>query len=156
MPKRPTAKNGFPCDPAKCFASRHLDGSEFKVYSVMLGFAHAGRNSLHGKDSKARLLFNASIKPTLCNAVNLSKNQTYLVRDKLAEKGWIILRQEGTRKANGSVSPDTWEIVEHDQFVEKHTGTCPDYEFAPDFQAAQAAGFLRMPQARTLFSADEG
>jgi hypothetical protein len=87
MPRPRTSAEGFPCDPANCFDSRHLDGSLYKVYSVMKGFARAGPMQLYGKDSTRSLLFTASIKPRLCNAVCLSKNQTYLLVHRLEALG---------------------------------------------------------------------
>ena len=140
MPRQRTPAKGFPCEPDDCFDSRHLDGSLYKVYSVMKGFARAGRTSRHGRNSDEPLLFTAAVKPTLCNAVCLSKNQTYAVRDKLAELGWIVLREKGTPKPDGSRTPDTWEVLEHEEYVKKHPGSCPSYEYAPDFETAQAAG----------------
>jgi hypothetical protein len=140
MPRPRTTVKGFPCAPRECYDSRHLDGSLYKVYSVMKGFARAGRTSLYGKDSTRPLLFTASIKPRLCNAVCISKNQTYLLVKKLAELGWIVLREEGTRKRDGSLTPDTWEVLEHEEYVAAYPGNCPDYEYPQSFEAAQAAG----------------
>ncbi len=77
--RKPTAKTGIPIDPEKCRAVRHLKGNEYIVYDTMLGFAIYGRTTREGKDGTGPLLFNASLKPTLCNALAMSINQTVLM-----------------------------------------------------------------------------
>jgi hypothetical protein len=138
-PKHPTA-NGFPVKPEDCYASRHLKGNEYMVYDVMLGFAIAGRTSLHGRDSTEPLYFTASIKPKLCNAIAMSKNQTYKLKDRLVELGWLVLVKEGERRRDGSTTPDIYRIFTHEEFAAAHPGTCPPNEYAPDYETAQAYG----------------
>jgi hypothetical protein len=137
---KPTAKNGFPCDPKKCRANRHLKGNEYIVYDAMFGFAIAGRTSLHGDKSTEPLHFNASIKPKLCNALAMSVNNAYKMKDRLVELGWLVLVKEGERRRDGSTAPDTYRIFTHEEFVAANPETCPPYEFAPDFETAQAHG----------------
>jgi hypothetical protein len=139
MPKKRTSAKGFPVDPANCYDSRHLDGSRYKIYSVMKGFAVAGRTMLHGRDSKAPLYFTAAIHK-LCNAVCMSRNQVDLILKDLEKSHWIVLREEGVRRPDKSVAPNTWEVVEHAEYANAHPGQCPDYEFAPDFETAQSHG----------------
>jgi hypothetical protein len=139
-PKHPTAKTGFPVKPEDCYETRHLTGPEYKVYDVMMGFARYGRTRREGKDGTGPLLFNASLKPTLCNALAMSTNQTVLMKNRLLELGWIVLVQKGARKPNGQQSPDTYRILEHEEFAAVHPGQCPPYEYAPDFDTAQAYG----------------
>lgn len=143
MPRQRTHGKGFACDPADCFDSRHLHGSLYKVYSVMKGFAVAGRTATYGKDKDSTprpLLFTASIKPRLCNAVCMSKNQTYSIVSRLDRLGWIVIVRKGKRKRDGSLTPDTWRVVEHEEYAETHPGLCPPYEYAQDFEMAQAHG----------------
>ncbi len=140
MPKRHTAKKGFPVKPKDCYANRHLTGPEYKVYDVMMAFAVHGRTSLHGKDSKEPLYFSASVKPTLVNACAQSVNQVTAMKDRLLELGWLILEMKGTRRNDGRVTPDTYRILTHEEYAAANPGECPPYEYAPDFETAQAYG----------------
>ena len=138
--KRPTGKTGIAIDPEKCREVRHLTGPEYKVYDTMLGFAIYGRRCREGKDGTGPLLFNASLKPTLCNALAMSINQTVLMKNRLLELGWIMLVRKGARRSNGQQEPDTYRILTHDEYVENCPGECPPYEYAPNFETAQAYG----------------
>jgi hypothetical protein len=150
MPRHRTTAKGFPVDPKDCRAVRHLPGPEFKVYDIMMAFAVAGRTSHEGRDSTGPLLFTAAIKPTLCNALALSVNQTYLMRNRLEELGWIIKRADGVRRDDGKQSPDTWEVVSHGDFIKKHSYTCPnnpcpvDPEERNERRAMSAADYERL------------
>jgi hypothetical protein len=126
MPRPRTTAKGFPVAPEDCRAVRHLPGPEFKVYDQMVAYAYAGRKSREGKEATGPLLFTAAFKPTLCNALALSVNQTYAMRDRLEKLGWIELVADGGKRDDGTDAPDTWRIVEHDEFVKTHPDTCPD------------------------------
>jgi hypothetical protein len=52
------------------------------------------------------------------------------------------MSQPGKRKRDGSLTPDTWRVIEHEEYAKTHPGLCPPFEYAPDFEAAQAAGVL--------------
>lgn len=140
MPRKSAAKRGFPVDLEDCYANRHLTGPEYKVYDVMLAFAISGRTSLHGKGSKEPLFFSASIKPTLVNALAMSVNQASRMKDRLLKLGWIVRVKKGERRATGQQAPDTYRIFIHEEYVAAHPGQCPPYEYAPNFETAQALG----------------
>jgi hypothetical protein len=140
MPKRPTAKIGFPRDPDTCFASRHLSATHYKVYDVIVACAFSKRREREGNDATGPLIFNASIKPWLCNAVPVSQNYAHIVIDQLLTLGWLILVKEGARRDNGQQAPNEYRVVEHDEFVAAHHGNCPPNMFAPDGKTAEAFG----------------
>ena len=137
---RPTAKTGIPVKSEDCFSNRHLSGPEYKVYDVMMAFAVAGRVSREGKDGTGPLLFSASFKPTLVNALAQSVNQTMRMKDRLVELGWLVLVKKGERRATGQQAPDTYRIFTHEEYVAANPGSCPPYEYPPDYDTAQAYG----------------
>jgi hypothetical protein len=140
MPKHPTVKKGIPVNPEDCYSNRHLSGPEYKVYDVMMAFAVRGRVSREGKDGTGPLLFSASFKPTLVNALAQSVNQTMRMKDRLVEMGWLVLVKKGARRATGQQAPDTYRIFTHEEYVAANHGSCPPYEYAPDYDTAQAYG----------------
>jgi hypothetical protein len=140
MPKRSANPTGFPRDPDTCFASRHLSATHYKVFSVIVACAYSKRREREGNDATGPLIFNASIKPWLCNAVPVSQNYAHIVIDQLLTLGWLILVKEGARRDNGQQAPNEYRVVEHDEFVAAHPGSCPPNMFAPDGKTAEAFG----------------
>jgi hypothetical protein len=140
MPKRPTDKKGFPRKPEDCFASRHLSASDYKVYDVMVACARAGRISREGRNSTGKLIFNASVRPWLCNAVPISDSHAREILERLEHQGWLKKLNENPVYKNGKRAPDTFEVVEHDAFVADHPNTCPPNGYAPDTETAEAFG----------------
>jgi hypothetical protein len=141
MPKQTaTRPRGFPCRPDDCFENRHMTAPQYVTYSVMKAFAVAGRKSRGGQGP---ILFYASVKPTLCNALNYSARSAIdRILAELWDDGWIIKR-ESKRKSDGTMTPTAWEIVEHKDFAASHPGSCPDYPFAPDSAAGEEHGVKR-------------
>jgi hypothetical protein len=121
MPK-PTAK-GFPCKPEDCYVSRHLDGPEYKVYDQMRAAAPL---------AKGKRMFYASVVPYLCNAANQSRSAVDATLDRLEAAGWII-NHGRTRRADGTETPNHYEIIEHLAWAAARPGRCPDYKYAPSF-----------------------
>jgi hypothetical protein len=119
MPK--TTARGFPCKPEDCFVSRHLDGPEYKIYDLMCAFAPL---------SNGRRLFYAPVRPVLCNAANQSASAVDATLARLEKAGWIIDCGR-KRRDDGKLSPTTYRIVEHADWV-ANGGKCPDYKYAPN------------------------
>jgi hypothetical protein len=130
MPKPRTTAKGFPCDPADCYVSRHLDGPDFKIHSVMCAAAPS---------NKGKRTFYAPVRPWLCNAVNQAPSTVDATLDRLEAGGWII-NLGRTRRADGTETPNTYEIVEHAAWADAHPGACPDYKLAPDWEEALKYG----------------
>ena len=139
MPKR-TATKGFPRNPKDCFASRHQSASEFKVYDAIVACAHHWRTVKEGNNATGPLIFNASVVPWLCNAVALSKNPTRQAVKNLLHQGWLVLLKEGRHRRDGSQEPNEYRVVEHEEFVRLHPGSCPPDIYAPDYETAHAHG----------------
>lgn len=128
MPRRPTAK-GFPFDPAKCRASRHMPPTTVaKVWEVLCGYAYHHRKQRGGT---GQLIFTASIVPTLCNEVPCKRDAADEAIDWLLTVGWIVLVEEGVRNRQGKRSPNTYRLLEHDEFVALHPGSCPPCIYEP-------------------------
>jgi hypothetical protein len=90
MRSKPTAK-GFPCEPADCHESRHLEGPDYKIWDVMC--AAAPRKN-------GERTFYASVEPWLCNAANQSPSAVTATLARLERTGWIIkLNKEPRRGA---------------------------------------------------------
>jgi hypothetical protein len=140
MPKRTTAKQGFPRDPATCFASRHLSATHFKVYNVIVACAWHWRHKREGDAATGPLIFNASIVPWLCNAVPLSESYARTMVSEIEQLGWLVLLKEGERRENGRQAPNTYRVVEHAEFVKTHPNTCPPNSYAPDQETAEQFG----------------
>jgi hypothetical protein len=129
MPNRPTAK-GFPCRPDECYVSRHLEGPEYKIYDLMRAAAPL---------TNGRRTFYASVRPWLCNAANQAPSTIDATLDRLEASKWIISLGR-TRRADGTETPNTYEIVEHEAWAAAHPGCCPDYRFAPNWEEAKKHG----------------
>ncbi len=152
MPKRPTDKKGFPRKPEDCFASRHLSASDFKVYNVIVACAVAGREDREGKGSTGKLIFNASIRPWLCNAVPVSDSYAREILSRLEEQGWLRMindwpdsfvptnRPRYKDGRGNHQAPNIYEVVTHEDFVAAHPNSCPPNEYAPDGKTAEAYG----------------
>ena len=134
-------------DPKKnCATVRHLstEGSAiFCMYDVMVGYAKAARKSREGDGATGPLIFNASIKPTMCNELGVSVNTAYRWRDRLKELGWIVLVKEGDRREDGTQEPNTYRVLEHEQFLAAHPNSCPPYTVPYDVNTADAVRALR-------------
>ncbi|HTQ59572.1 MAG TPA: hypothetical protein VMI32_05080 [Candidatus Solibacter sp.] len=133
--KEATGKPGFPCKSEDCYAVRHMTASEFVVYDTMLAFAIAGRKARGGEGP---LIFKTALKPTLANAVNRSINSISEAKDSLVEAGWLRLIREGIRRDDGRQAPNEYEVIKHEQFAASHPGSCPLYDYCPDFETATA------------------
>lgn len=139
MPNKPTAKRGFPCKPEDCYASRHLEPNLFKMYDLMRAFAKAGQKSRGHK----QLVCTASVRPTLCNAYPCAESTAHKLIEELCDRGWLITRAGDRDPRTGHLSPNTYDLIEHDEFVKSHRGSCPPYLFAQDFETAEAYGLRR-------------
>jgi hypothetical protein len=143
MRSKPTAK-GFPCEPADCHESRHLEGPDYKIWDVMC--AAAPRKN-------GERTFYASVEPWLCNAANQSPSAVTATLARLERTGWIIkLNKEPRRGADGKSLSNIYRVLEHEEFVALHPGSCPDYKLAPDDATAVQYGVEkgdRIPTGRT-------
>jgi len=126
MPSLPTA-NGFPRT-EKCFESRHLSSSDFKVYHVMLACAIAYKKA---RNDSGTLIFQYSVLPWLCNAVPTSENNARKIIERLVEQGWLIIL-ENNRYAHGRKLPNVYQVVTHDEFLRTHPDSCPPNAYGPD------------------------
>lgn len=140
MPKRPAATKGFPRNPDDCFASRHLSSAQFKVYHVVRNCAWSWRQKKEGDSAAGPLIFNASVIPWLCNAVPISSNQARSVLQELVRLGWLILVRTGKNKQDGRQEPNTYRVLEHDEFVQSHPRSCLPNLYAPNFEEAEKYG----------------
>ena len=109
---KPTAK-GFPCNPEDCYVSRHLDGPDFKVHSVMLAVRISAEKN--GKEP----VCSAPVQPWICNAVNQSRSAVDASISRLEKAGWII-KHDGGRRPDGKKNPNKYEVLKHDEFVATH------------------------------------
>lgn len=125
MPKRSPAKTGFPRDPENCFESRHLTATQFKVYNVMRACAWSWRKKREGNDATGPLIFTASIKPWLCNAVPMSASYLREVLAELCEAGWLVKLTEDKYRDNGEQEPNDYRVIEHADFLKTHPTSCP-------------------------------
>src|SRR5258706_1052007 len=139
MPKRPTDKQGIPC--SKCFPTRHMKGREFQVYDTMLSLAWVIRKEQ--KHGKGPLIFSAAVNPWLLNALGMSyRSGADEAIDALLADDWLILLREGKHKSNGHKEPNEYQILDHDEYVASHPGSCRPYYFVPDHETRQALGSL--------------
>jgi hypothetical protein len=130
MPKRPTAKQGFPCKSEDCYASRHLDGPDYKVWDQMKAAAPQ-RNGTR--------IFFAPVSPYLVNACNQARSTIDATLLRLCNSGWII-NLGRQRKPDGTETPNKYRIIEHPEWAANHPGRCPDFTVAPDSETARAFG----------------
>jgi hypothetical protein len=141
MPKRTASNKGFPRKPEDCFTNRHLKAAHYQVYDVMYACAFSWRKQREGDNAKGPLIFNASIRPWLCNATVLSENYVRKVVDELVKLGWLKkVNDKPIFNQDGEQNPNVYEVLTHDQFVATHPRSCPDNIFAPDFKTAEAYG----------------
>jgi hypothetical protein len=133
MPNKRGLTKGFPCKPEDCYESRHLEASDYKIYDLMCAAAPL-------KDGKR--IFYASVEGWLCNAANQSRSAVDRTLDRLEAAGWIISLGR-TRRPNGTETPNAYEVLDHDQFIAKHPGTCPPYIYAPTWEVAKEFGLKK-------------
>src|SRR5258708_28392534 len=122
------AANGFPRT-EKCFESRHLSSSDFKVYHVVLACAIAYRKA---RNDNGPLIFQYSVRPWLCNAVPTSENNARKILERLEEQGWLVAIEKDRRGPNGKALPNIYQVLTHDEFLRTHPGSCPSNDFGPD------------------------
>ena len=126
---------GFPRDPKRCYAYRHMSPGEFVVYNVMVAYATTARHSREGDEVKGPLLFESAIRPALCNATNLPENTVTRHRDRLKSLGWLIEVQKKKRKSDGKWQPAVYRVLTHEEFIATHPDSCPGDSYA-DFGTA--------------------
>jgi hypothetical protein len=114
------------------------------MYDTMMAFAKAGQKS-RGHN---RLECTASVRPTLCNAYPCAESTAGVLIEKLCDLGWIVKHEGGRDKRTGKKLPNTYEMIEHAEFVAKNPGSCPDYIFAPDYESGEAYGLRRGDRRR--------
>jgi Helix-turn-helix domain len=148
----PTAKNKLhellkvPNPKENCTAMRHLStdtGAMYCMYDLMVAYAKAGRKSREGEKAIGPLIFNASMKPTMCNELGVSVNTAYRWCERLQKLGWIVLVKQGNRRDDGRQEPNTYRVVEHDEFIATHLDSCPPYTEPYDLDAKEAVRALR-------------
>jgi hypothetical protein len=130
MPKRSAKTAGFPCWPEECFVSRHLEGPEYKILDLMRAAAPL---------TNGRRIFYASVRPWLCNAANQAASTVDATLLRLTEAGWLI-NLGRSRRADGTETPNSYEVVEHATWAAAHPGGCPDFKFAPNWDEANKYG----------------
>ncbi len=143
MPNLPTA-NGFPRT-EKCFESRHLSSSDFKVYHVVLACAIAYRKA---RNDNGPLIFQYSVRPWLCNAVPTSENNARKILERLEEQGWLVAIEKDRRGPNGKALPNIYQVLTHDEFLRTHPGSCPSNDFGPGTRLTSLVLSSPCPQMR--------
>lgn len=121
------AERGFPCK--KCFPVRHMSAPEFRIYDYMVAYATSARTGR----------FTVSVRPKLCNELNVSPNSAREIIESLHESGWLVLHGR-KRRADGTETPNAWEPVSHENFVLANPGSCPPYLYCPDYETAKQYG----------------
>jgi len=87
-------------------------------------------------------MFYGSVQPWLCNAANQARSTVDATLDRLEAAGWILSHGR-TRRADGTETPNHYEVLEHDEWMKEHPHCCPDYKFAPDQETAEQFGVSR-------------
>src|SRR5207244_2318314 len=70
----------------------------------------------------------------------ISSNQARSVLQELVRLGWLILVRTGKNKQDGRQEPNTYRVLEHDEFVQSHPRSCPPNLYAPNFEEAEKYG----------------
>src|SRR3989442_147824 len=134
MPKLPTAKRlkqVYACPPDKCNAKRHMPATTvMKVWDVMTGFA-----AYWQKNNDGRLIFSASVRPTLANAVPCEPQTADEAIAWLLANDWLVLEEKSRRRRDNTLGPNTYRLRTHDEYVKVHPGNCPPYPCRPNFEA---------------------
>jgi hypothetical protein len=115
---------------------RHLPPNLYKMYSLGMAFAAKGKTS-RGHE---QFLFTAAVCPTVCNAYPCSRNNADKLIEELCNKDWWVKHEGGRDPHTGHLKPNWYEIVQHDEFVERHPGSCPPKEYVDDYETAEALG----------------
>jgi hypothetical protein len=89
-------------------------------------------------------MFYGSVVPYLCNALDQSRSAVDATLGRLQSAGWIISHGR-TRRADGTETPNHYEIIEHEAWAKR--GRCPDYKYAPDWDEAKKYGVKKGDRA---------
>jgi len=124
-------KRVYTCPPDRCNAKRHMPATTvMKVWDVMSGFA-----AYWQKQNEGRLIFSASVRPTLANAVPCEPQTADEAIAWLLKNDWIVLEEASRRRKDNTLGPNTYRLRTHEEYVKLHPGNCPSFPCRPNDEA---------------------
>jgi hypothetical protein len=108
-----------PASPTKCYEHCHMTMSEYALYDIARAWsATTGILFFDGRKLSQQYQ-------------KCSKSNTYKLADSLTAKGFFVVNSEPSRRPNGTWSPRTYKVLNHDAWAKTHPGQCQGLGEAP-------------------------